>query len=113
LGLPAPYVYTVTNLAAGNYIFNARATDTQEGSAWAAPLVITVLPVAPELSIQMADPADVAVSWPLALTGFFVETSATPEGPWSLSPEPPVAGATSQTATIPLTGAQFFRLMQP
>jgi hypothetical protein len=108
-----PYTWTVTNLTAGNYTFNARAVDHQEGSAWAPPLTLVVLPAAPQATIQLADATDVTLTWPLGLDGFYIETATNASGPWSLSPIPSTYLPTGQTATIPLTDQQFFRLMQP
>ena len=53
------------------------------------------------------------MTWPLELDGFFIETAPDVNGPWTLAPQPQFYFTNGQTATIPLTGQQFFRLMRP
>jgi len=108
----APYT-VVTNLPVGDYTFSARVIANRGTRTWTTPVRVTVLPEMPHLTIQPANAASIAVTWPLDLTGFFVETAANPAGPWTLCPAPPFIGATNQTATIPQTDQQFFRLMRP
>jgi hypothetical protein len=109
----APYTLTLTNVPPGDYTFSARAIDALGARTWSAPIRITILPVVPTLSLQPVDATDVAVSWPLALDGFYIETATDLAGPWTLSPVPPIFNATNQTATLPVTDQQFFRLMRP
>lgn len=109
----APYTVTLTNTAPGDYAFSVRAIDTFGARTWSAPVRVTVLPVLPRVTIQQVDAASIAVTWPLELDGFFVETAPGLDGPWTLSPVPPLFFTGGQTATIPLADQQFFRLMRP
>lgn len=109
----APYSLVLTNIVPGDYTFSARAIDNFNARTWSAPVSISVLPVVPRLSIQQADPENVAVTWPLDLDGFFIESAPDVAGPWTLSPFPPSFYTNGQTATIPLADQQFFRLMRP
>jgi hypothetical protein len=109
----APYVLTLTNVAAGDHTFSARAIDHFGARTWSAPVRVTVLPVAARLTIRQVDSENVAVTWPLDLDGFFVESASDLDGPWTLSPVPPLFFTNGQTATIPLGDRQFFRLMHP
>lgn len=108
-----PYSVILTNLAIGDYIFSANANDSHGTHTWSAPVRISVLPETPRVSVQQVDAANINVSWPLDLDGFFVESAGDPGGPWTLSPVPPIFYATNQTATIPMAGRRFFRLMRP
>jgi len=109
----APYTVVLTNLPAGEYTFSARAIDNLFARTWSQPVSITVLPTAPLLKIQQADPTNVSVTWPLDLDGFFLEFASTPAGPWALEPVPPLFFPTAQTTTISTTNQSFFRLMRP
>jgi len=109
----APYTIVLTNLAVGNYTFSANVSDNHGARTWSMPVSIVVLPEIPRVSIQQMDAANVAVSWPLDLDGFYVESANDPNGPWTLSPVPPIFSDTNQAATIPMADAQFFRLMRP
>ncbi len=108
-----PLRYTFTNLPPGDYLFEVQAVNRAEGRAWAAPVRVSVLPVAPRASIKQVDSGTVAVTWPLDLDGFFIESAPDATGPWTLSPYPPLYFTNGQTATIPLADQQFFRLMRP
>ena len=108
-----PYMFTWTNPAPGDYTLNALAVSKSEARAWAQPVTVSILPAAPILTIQQADAIDVSVTWPLALDGFYVESATGADGPWTLSPFPPLYFANGQTATIPMADQQFFRLMRP
>lgn len=109
----APYGITLTNLPAGDYTFSARVLDGHGALTWSAPERVTVLPVAPQLTIRPGDFRNVTVTWPLDLDGFYVETAPNPSGPWSLSPYAPLFFTNGQSATIPAADTQFFRLMKP
>jgi len=109
----APYVFTLTNLPVGDHVFSARAIDNLGARTWSAPIRVHVLSVAPRLNIQPADADNIAVTWPLDLDGFFVETATDMNGPWTLSPYPQLFFTNGQTATIPKVDQQFFRLMKP
>ena len=109
----APYTFTWTNPPPGDYVLNARVGDIFEATIWAQPLTISILSTAPKLLIQQADPNNVAVTWPLALDGFFIESATNASGPWTLSPFPQLYFTNGQTATIPMADHQLFRLMQP
>lgn len=109
----APYAVTLTNLPPGDHTFSARAFDNLGARTWSAPIRVTVLPVAPRASIKQVDSENVAVTWPLELDGFFIETANDLNGPWTLTPQPPLFFTNGQTATIPMADAQFFRLMRP
>ena len=65
------------------------------------------------MTIRTVDPADVAVTWPVSLNGFQLETALDPGGPWTLCPSPPFYYSSGQTVTIPVMDQQVFRLMQP
>ena len=65
------------------------------------------------MNIQLADSETVAVTWPLELEGYFIESAPDAAGPWTLSPFPPLFFITGQTATVPMADQQFFRLMRP
>ena len=108
-----PYALILTNLAVGDYVFSARAIDNLGARTWSSPLRLTVLPVAPRASIRPVDSENVAVTWPLELDGFFIESAPDTAGPWTLSPIPPLYFTNGQTATIPIADQQFFRLMRP
>ena len=109
----APYTFVLTNLATGSYTFSANVSDNHGARTWSAPVSIDILPEIPRVSVQQLDSANVAVSWPLDLDGFYVEVASDPQGPWTLSPVPPILYETNQTATLPMAGQQFFRLMRP
>ncbi len=109
----APYALTLTNLPPGEHVFFARAFDNLGARTWSAPIRVTVLPTAPGLRIQQVDSENVAVTWPLDLDGFFIESAPEASGPWTLSPYPPLYFSNGQTTTIPLAEQQFFRLMRP
>jgi len=109
----APYTIVLTNLAVGNYTFSANVSDNRSARTWSAPVNLVVLPEIPRVSVQQIDSANVAVSWPLDLDGFYVESASDLNSPWTLSPVPPIFYETNQTATIPMTDQQFFRLMRP
>ncbi len=109
----APYQLVLTNVTPGDYEYSARAIDNLGARTWSAPVRITVLPVAPRLRIQPVDVANVTVTWPLELDGFFIESAPDAGGPWTLSPFPPLYFSNGQTATIPQAEQQFFRLMHP
>ncbi len=108
-----PLSFTFTNLLPGDYLLEVQAVNHAEGRAWAAPVRVTVLPVAPRATIKQCDAENVAVTWPLTLDGFFLETASDLNGPWTLAPQPPLFFTNGQTATIPLSDQQFFRLMHP
>lgn len=108
-----PYIYTWTNPPIGDQALNVCAIDNAGAATWAQPLNLTILPVAPNLSIQQADATDVALSWPVQLDGFYVESAANVTGPWTLSPYPQLYFTNVQTATIPMSAGPFFRLSHP
>ncbi len=108
----APYT-VFTNLPVGDYTFSARVIASHGARTWSAPVRVTVLPEIPRLTIQPMNVTNVAVTWPIDLAGFFVESASDLAGPWTLSPVPPYLGETNQTATIPMADQQFFRLMRP
>ena len=109
----APYALTLTNLAVGDHVFSARAIDNLGARTWSAPMRVSVLPVAPRASLKQIDSETVAVTWPLELDGFFIETAPEVHGPWTLAPSPQFYFTNGQTAMMPMTGQQFFRLMRP
>ena len=109
----APYAVTLTNLPPGEHTFSARAFDSLGARTWSAPVRVTVLPVAARLNIQPVDSENVAVTWPLDLDGFFIETAPEANGPWTLAATPQLYFTNGQTATIPKADQQFFRLMHP
>jgi hypothetical protein len=109
-----PYQFTWTNPPPGDYALSASAVDNQQAVTLAPPARVQVLPAAPHLQIQPADAADMAVTWPVPLDVFYVESATNVDGPWTLSPYPPSFFTTGQTATIPAASCrQFFRLMSP
>jgi hypothetical protein len=108
-----PLSFTFTNLSPGDYLLEVQAVNRFEGRAWAAPIPITVLPFAPRASIKQVDSENVAVTWPLDLDGFYLESAPNANGPWTLSPFPQFYFTNGQTATIPAGDQQFFRLMRP
>ena len=108
-----PYVYTWTNPPIGDQALNVCAIDNAGATTWALPLNFSILPAVPTLSIQQADPTDIAITWPVSLDGFFVESATNANGPWTLSPYPQSYFTNCQTATIPMGDAQFFRLSHP
>ena len=108
-----PYSFTWTNPPPGDYTLNAIAISKSEARTWAQPVTVSILAAMPNLSIQQVDANDVTLTWPLALDGFYVESAANANGPWTLSPYPPLYFANGQTATMPMADQQFFRLMRP
>ena len=108
-----PFAITLTNVATGDYAFSARAIDNHGARTWSSPVLVTVEAIAPRMNIERADLETVSLTWPLELDGFFLETAPEPTGPWTLSPFPPQFFPSGQTATIPATNQQFFRLMRP
>jgi len=108
-----PYVFILTNLPPGDYTLNAMAVSSQEARTWARPVGISVFSANPTLGIRPVDALNIAVTWPLALDGFYVESAPAANGPWTLSPFPPEYSASGQTAIIPFTDQQVFRLMHP
>jgi len=108
-----PYTFTWTNPPPGDYTLNALAVSKLEARTWAQPVTICILPALPTLSITQADASNIAITWPLALDGFFVESAPDAAGPWTLSPYPQLYFTNGQTATIPKADQQFFRLMRP
>jgi len=109
----APYTYVLTNQPVGDNTFSAMATDNHGARTWSTPVRIFVLPVAPNLTLQPVDSSNVAVTWPLSLAGFYLESATEMCGPWTLSPVQPILYETNQTVTLPLADLQFFRLMRP
>ncbi|MFM2296121.1 MAG: hypothetical protein RLZZ350_2534 [Verrucomicrobiota bacterium] len=109
----APYTWTLTNLAAGNYAFSARAFDTKGARTWSAPVRVTVLPVAVRATISPANATNVAISWPLELDDYYLETKTSLTAPWILSPAAPLYFTNAQTVTLPMNDHEFFRLMRP
>jgi hypothetical protein len=108
-----PYTITLTNLPVGEYTFSARAFDAKGARTWSRPVRITILPTAARLNIQPAQANDVALSWPLELDGFFLESSPSANGPWALATNAPLFFERGQTVALPDDGQQFFRLMRP
>lgn len=109
----APYTTTLTNVAAGDYTFSARAFDAKGARTWSAPVRVTVLPFIPQLNIRRTDSENVTVTWPLDTDDFYLETAPDISGPWMLSPQAQLYLPTGQSATIPKVDQQFFRLMHP
>ncbi len=109
----APYEFLATNVSVGEHTFFSRATDKFSIRTWAQPAVIQVLPIIPRLDIKQVDSVTVAVIWPLELDGFFIESAATLDGPWTLSPYAPLFFPSGQSTAIPAGDQQFFRLMRP
>lgn len=108
-----PFAVTVTNVAVGEHVFYARATDNFSARTWAHPVKILVLPFAARPAIRRADPLNAAMTWPSDLDGFFLEQSAVLSGPWTLATNAPSYFASGATATVTMTNAQFFRLARP
>ena len=109
----APYRWVVTNLTAGDYVFSARAIDNLGARTWSAPVRVSVLSVAPILSLYPVNATNTAVSWPLELEGFYLESAPDVAGPWTLAPYAPWFDTHGQTVTVPVGDSQFFRLMRP
>ncbi len=109
----APYSRTVTNLAAGEYTFFVRAVDKEGAGTWGAPIRVTVLPVAPTLAIAPAEANTVALTRPLELEGFFLETAPALDAPWTLVPVPPAYLPSGQTVFVPADTGAFYRLQHP
>lgn len=109
-----PYSIIWTNPPTGDYALSACAVSSAGAQAWSQPVILTILPTVPALSIQGACAGNVTLSWPLPLSGFYVESATNIAGPWSLSPYPPTFQSGGQTVAIPsAAGEQFFSLMHP
>ena len=74
---------------------------------------ITQPPAAPALNGQTAGGNQLLLSWPITASGFHLEASAAPFGPWSSISLPIVDSGSAHTATVQFTGSQFFRLAWP
>ena len=108
-----PYALTLTNVGTGEYSFSARAFDNKGARTWSAPVRVTVLPFVPQLNLRPTDAENVTVTWPLDTDDFYLETAPDIAGPWTLAPQSQSYLPTGQSATLPMTGQQFFRLMRP
>ena len=109
----APYTYTWTNLAPGDYVLSARVGDKRESTSWAPPVRVSVLATKPQLLIQNTSATNVSLMLPAALTNFYLEYAPDPTGPWSLCPCPPNFPTNSQIISVPTVDRQFFRIMHP
>ena len=108
-----PYALTLTNVGAGEYSFSARAFDNKGARTWSAPVRVTVLPFIPQMKINQTAAENVTVTWPLDTDDFYLETAPDVTGPWTLAPQSQLYFSTGQSATIPMSDQQFFRLMHP
>ena len=108
-----PYALTLTNVGAGEYSFSARAFDNKGARTWSAPVRVTVLPFVPQMKINQTAAENVTVTWPLDTDNFYLETAPDVTGPWTLAPQAQLYFSTGQSATIPMSDQQFFRLMHP
>ena len=108
----APYTFTWTNAPLGDHVVFAKAFDTMEARTFSTPVTISILPVAPVLTLKPAVGGQWILSWPGALQDFQLETASTPNGPWTLLNQPVVDSASEHTVTLsPSTPAfSYFRL---
>jgi hypothetical protein len=83
-----------------------------QGGFWSADTVQQI-PGAPILKIKLISGGMAVVSWPVNVTGFFLQETATVTQPnsWSSTPQPVVDTATEHTVTVPAIGVvKCFRL---
>jgi hypothetical protein len=108
----APYVFTATNLAAGDYIFSARANDTKGTRTWSTPVRVLVFPAPLRVGIEPASSNQVALTWPLEINNALLESATNIAGPWSIVPTAPLDRKyLEHIVTLPTDDpATFFRL---
>ena len=72
-------------------------------------------PGAPLLQIKLIGGGLAVLSWPVAVSGFTLQQSATVGqlGSWNAAPYATIDTATEHTVTVPAAGLKCFRLMKP
>jgi len=108
-----PYAFTWTNVPPGAYSLFARAVDNDQSGRYSIPATITVLGARPWLDLRATATNQASIQWPLGVDGWLLQEATNLAGPWSLSSQPVTDTALSHSATLPVAGQRFFRIMLP
>ncbi len=86
-----------------------------EGGFWSG-IMLLQMPGAPILKIKLIAGGLAVISWPVGVSGFTLEETATLAQPnsWSATPQSVVDTATEHTVTVPAAGViECYRLKKP
>ena len=105
----APYVFTWTNPAPGQYPLCAKTLSNGGARTYSAPVNIAVVGASPLMTIQPVG-AQHLLSWPQGVDGWLLQEATNVNGPWSLNNQPVVDTPAAHTAVVPNQDQKYFRL---
>ena len=105
----APYVFTWTNPAPGQYPLCAKTLSNGGARTYSAPVNIVVVGAKPVMTIQPLG-AQHSLAWPLGVNGWLLQEATNPAGPWQLNNLPVLDTPATHTVTVPNQNEKYFRL---
>jgi len=110
----APFSILWTNVAAGNYVVVARATDNIGNTTYSVPITAYVISTVPQPALGSRHlGTDILCVWPTSAIGYNLEASTNlrPGSVWLPVTNLPVIQNGLQTVNLPTTNSsQYFRL---